>query len=164
MERREKLMLAMTRYECGVPQRVQHFIKVHAFARLIGLSEGLDARTQEILETAALVHDIGIRPALEKYGDAAGPLQEKEGEAPARQMLTELGYDAALVERVCYLVAHHHTYAGAAGADYRILLEADYLVNAFEGGQSEDAIRAARGSFFETKTGKQLLDDMFALR
>ena len=117
-----------------------------------------------VLELIALVHDIGIRPALEKYGDAAGPLQEKEGEAPARQMLTELGYDAALVERVCYLVAHHHTYAGAAGAYYRILLEADYLVNAFEGGQSEYAIRAARESFFETKTGKQLLDEMFALR
>ena len=159
-----QLLGAMITYYNGDPKRIQHFVKVHDFARTIGALEGLDQHTLLILEAAAAVHDIGIRPALEKYGDAAGPLQEKEGEAPARQMLTELGYDAVLVERVCYLVAHHHTYAGAAGADYRILLEADYLANAFEGGQSEDAIRAARGSFFETKTGKQLLDDMFALR
>mgnify|MGYP000407538341 CR=1 FL=1 len=50
------------------PKRIQHFIKVHRFAQLIGRKEHLDAHTQFVTECAALVHDIGIRPAEEKYG------------------------------------------------------------------------------------------------
>lgn len=42
-----------------VPQ-IQHFVKVYEFARMIGLMEGLDAKTQFTLESAAVVHDIGI--------------------------------------------------------------------------------------------------------
>lgn len=34
--------------------------------------------------------------------------------------------------RICYLIAHHHTYDNVEGLDYRILLEADFLVNAME--------------------------------
>lgn len=34
---------AMIAYDAGDPMRIHHFLKVHAFARLIGLSEGLSA-------------------------------------------------------------------------------------------------------------------------
>ena len=51
----------MVTYNAGDPKRIQHLIKVHYFARMIGLSEGLDAATQLILEATAIVHDIGIR-------------------------------------------------------------------------------------------------------
>ena len=54
---------AMIAYDSGDPKRIHHFLKVHAFARLIGLEERLDPDTQFILETAALVHDIGIHKA-----------------------------------------------------------------------------------------------------
>ena len=37
-----QLLLAMARYDSGVPERVQHLTKVHAFAAAIGRSEGLD--------------------------------------------------------------------------------------------------------------------------
>jgi HD superfamily phosphodiesterase len=40
---------------------VNHLLKVYGFAKTIGEREGLDADTQEILEIAALTHDIGIR-------------------------------------------------------------------------------------------------------
>ena len=36
--------------------------------RLIGREEGLSPEEQFLLEAAAYVHDIGIRPAEEKYG------------------------------------------------------------------------------------------------
>lgn len=159
----DRLALAMTEYERGCPARIQHFVKVHGFACWIAEGEGLSARMRYITEAAALVHDIGIRPALEKYGSSAGPLQEKEGIEPARRMLNSLGFDRELTERVCALVGRHHTYEGVDGPDCRILLEADYLVNAFEGGQSEEAIRAARENIFRTATGRALLDSMFDL-
>ena len=37
---------------------INHFMKVYAFARTIGMSEQLDPEQQEILEISALVHDI----------------------------------------------------------------------------------------------------------
>ncbi|HBC26771.1 MAG TPA: phosphohydrolase, partial [Ruminococcaceae bacterium] len=51
----------MIDYYAGDPKRIQHFIKVYHFAKMIGEMERVDARTQEILEVSALVHDIGIK-------------------------------------------------------------------------------------------------------
>lgn len=158
-----RLMLAMCEFDRGVPHRIQHFTKVHAYCRLIGQAEGLDARQLEILEAAAYTHDIGIKPALEKFGSADGPLQEQEGPACARKMLGDLGFDEALIQRVCWLIAHHHTYWPVEGMDHRILIEADFLVNLFEGNASREAIETAYAKMFETATGKKLMREMFDL-
>ena len=53
---------------------IQHFTKVHSYAKLIAESEGLDPHTVEVLEAAALVHDIGIPLCNQKYGRHPGPL------------------------------------------------------------------------------------------
>ena len=132
----ERLMAAMIRYDSGDAKRIQHFLKVHALARLIGTEEGLDSDEMVILETAALVHDIGIRLCEKKYGRCSGDLQEKEGPAEARRLLEELGYPPAVIERVVYLVGHHHTYRHIDGRDYQILVEADFLVNLYAGGSA----------------------------
>ena len=58
--------------------RIQHFTKVYTYASYIGNMENLDDKTQEILEIAAVVHDIGIHVCEEKYGHCSGDLQEKE--------------------------------------------------------------------------------------
>ena len=60
----QEALSAMVTYETGSPKRIQHFIKVYTFSKLIGLREGLDPQTQLILETTAAVHDIGIRKSL----------------------------------------------------------------------------------------------------
>ena len=75
----DQVMLAMIDYYAGDPKRIQHFIKVYEFSRLIGQEERLEDSQQFILEVAALVHDIGIRFAEEKYGNCNGKLQEQEG-------------------------------------------------------------------------------------
>lgn len=155
------LILAMTEYEAGCVERVNHFLKVYAFAKAIGEGEGFSPELQEITETAALVHDIGIKPSLEKYGSAAGEYQEKEGPAVARAMLSGLGYPNDLTERVCYLVGHHHTYSCIDGSDYQALVEADFLVNIFEGDMERPEIEAVRKNIFVTETGKRLLDILF---
>ena len=157
----DKLMLKMAEFDKGVPQRIQHFTKVHAYCALIGRSEGLSEREMLILEAAAYTHDIGIKPALEKYGSAKGPLQEQEGPAYAREMLDGLGFDDDVIERVCWLIAHHHTYEPVEGIDHRILIEADFLVNLFEGNASAEACRAAYEKHFETEAGKRLWQTMF---
>lgn len=37
---------------------IKHFLKVYTYARTPGLLEGLDEKTREVLEIAAIVHDI----------------------------------------------------------------------------------------------------------
>ena len=156
--------MAMCRYEAGCPERVQHFLKVYAFCQVIGRQEGIPAPVQQILETAAIVHDIGIRPSLKKYGSSAGAYQQIEGPAEAKKMLEELHYPAQMIERVSYLVGHHHTYQDIRGLDYQILVEADFLVNMFEEHMDAEQIRGVREKIFRTRTGKDLLDQMFLRR
>ena len=158
-----ELMLKMIEFDASDAKRIQHFVKVASFARTIGLGEGLDADTLLTLEAAAIVHDIGIHPSEEKYGDSNGKHQEELGPEPARQMLAEVGFDKARCERVAYLVGHHHTYTNIDGIDYQALVEADFLVNLFEDGASENAIRTAGEKIFRTATGKHLLETMFGL-
>ena len=76
-----KLHLAMIELYSGDAKRIQHFCKVHSYAKLIGESENLDSISLFILEVAALTHDIGIHTCEEKYGSCGGKLQEKEGPA-----------------------------------------------------------------------------------
>ena len=116
---------AMIDYLNGNLHEVEHLLKVYGYSKAIGELEGLDARTQEILEIAAVVHDIGIPRAIEKYGSDAGPYQEELGPAEARRLLENIGCDEALIDRVCVLVGRHHTHTDVDGLDCRILLEAD---------------------------------------
>ena len=158
------VLLEMIRYNAGDARRVNHLIKVYGFAKVIGEREGLDARTQEILEIAALTHDIGIRNSERKYGSCSGEHQQVEGPPEARTLLEALQADEALVERVCWLIAHHHTYSNIRGLDYQILVEADFLVNAYEDEMDEDTIKTVRERIFRTKTGIELLDTLYSLR
>ncbi|HWQ98215.1 MAG TPA: HD domain-containing protein [Clostridia bacterium] len=152
---------AMVVYNAGDARRVNHLLKVYGFARTIGEREGLDARTQEILEIAALTHDIGIRNSERKYGNCSGEHQQQEGPPEARALLASLGADEAVIERVCWLIAHHHTYTDIQGMDYQILIEADFLVNAFEDEMDEDAIRTVREKLFRTNTGIELMNQLY---
>ena len=139
----------MTEYEGGCVERVNHFLKVFAFAKTIAEGEDVDDATKEILEAAAITHDIGIRVCFEKYGNCNGSHQEA------------CGYTHGQTERICYLIGHHHTYTNINGIDYQILVEADFLVNIFESGMTHEAAEKVCENIFRTKTGKQLLKDLF---
>lgn len=157
-----RLLCAMAEYD-GNADRIHHFVKVHGFACAIVSLEGVDEETQFVLETAALVHDIGIRNCLEKYGSSRGPLQEQEGPAEAEAMLRAVGgYRDDVIERVKYLVGHHHTYTHIDGLDYQILVEADFLVNLHESAHRYRAILAEE-RIFRTESGKRLLHALFGI-
>lgn len=160
----EDLIVKVTEFNTGDPKRIQHFLKVYEFAHVIGIREGLDPETLHILEMAAILHDIGIRPSEEKYGRCDGKMQEQEGPAYAKEILAQFPeVTAAETDRICYLIAHHHTYENVDGLDYRILLEADFLVNALEDNLPKEAIRKCRENVFETETGVYLLNTMFGV-
>ena len=133
------------------------------FAQLIASGELLDPATRTVVECAALVHDIGIHAAEEKYGRADGKHQEAEGPALAQALLGETALDKARCERVCWLVGHHHTYAPVDGIDHQILLEADALVNLYEDQVPLEAVAQAKERLFRTETGRRLVTTMFGV-
>lgn len=160
----EKLIVKMIAFDAGDPKRIQHFTKVYEYAHVIGVSEGLDEEKQKILDIASILHDIGIIPCERKLGYCNGKLQEQEGPAYAKKLLTDFPEITEIeTERVCFLIAHHHTYADMDGLDYQILLEADFLVNAFEDNLEKEAIVNFRDKIFRTKTGIEILNQMFGL-
>ncbi len=156
-----EVLHAMIEFYKAQPHYIHHFIKVHAFAKEIGVGENLDSKTLEILEIAAYVHDIGIKVAMEKFGSSNGKLQEQEGPPVANQMLSKLELSDEIIERVCYLVAHHHTYTNISGDDYQILVEADFLVNLHDDNSNKETIESVYNNIFKTKSGKQLCHKMF---
>ena len=156
-----QLHLAMLELYKGDAKRIQHFCKVHSYAKLIAECEKVDKETLFILEAAALTHDIGIHLCEEKYGDCNGKLQEKEGPAIAARLLGELGFEKQVSERVQYLIAHHHTYNNIDEMDYQILVEVDFLVNIMEDGLSKEAALKAYHSIFKTTCGKMICREMF---
>ena len=158
----ERLILAMIRYDEGDPQRIQHFLKVYTFATLIAGREGIDPNEKHVLETAAIVHDIGIHVSEEKYGSSNGKYQEQEGPAEAEKLLRDVGgYSEDQISRVKYLVGHHHTDDHIDGDDDQILVEADFHVNLYEDQLDADAVKNAEEKIFRTETGLQILHDMF---
>ena len=149
-----KLHLAKIELYKGDAKRIQHFCKVHSYAKLIAETENVDKKCLFTIEAAALTHDIGIHFCEEKYGNCNGKLQEKEGPAIAEKMLKELGFDQDVSNRVQYLIAHHHTYDNINEIDYQILVEADFLVNIMEDGLSEEAALKAYEIFSKQHAGK----------
>ena len=161
MSRLNNLYKKMVEFYRGDPARIQHFVKVHSFAKLIGEEEHIDEKTLYILEAAAYVHDIGIRISMEKYGKQNGMLQEQEGPAEAEKMMKQLGFDPDVIERVSYLVGHHHTYTDIKGIDYQILVEADFLVNYFEDNMSAETVKKSVDKILRTETGRHIAEEMF---
>lgn len=158
-----KLHLSMIELYRGDAKRIQHFCKVHSYAKLIAETENVDGKCLFILEAAALTHDIGIHICEEKYGDCSGKLQEKEGPAIVKKLLKDLGFEDYVSERVQYLIANHHTYDNIDGIDYQILVEADFLVNIMEDNLSKTAALNAYNHIFRTECGKQICKVMFGL-
>ena len=160
MKKAQMIQKMIDFYE-GSVHDVEHFLKVLSYAGMIGKLEGLDEKTQDILEMAAIVHDIACPLCREKYGNTDGKHQEAESEGLLRPFLFEFNLAEEVLERVIYLVSHHHTFSGIDGQDYQILVEADFLVNASEAQMSRAQIEAFKGKVAKTETGMGLLDSIY---
>ena len=154
----QEIMKKMVLYSKENIHDINHFIKVYGYAKMIGECEHLASKEQKILEIAAILHDIACPLCREKYGNTDGKRQEEEGIPLVYDFLKETGIEPETVDRVAYLVGHHHTLTDIDGLDYQILIEADYLVNVEENGYSEENIRNMLKNIFKTETGRMLLE------
>lgn len=161
MEKIYKVAEAMYRYMAGDVKRINHFTKVHGFAKVIGEAEITDSRTLAILEAAAYTHDIGIKLSEEKYNSSSGYYQQIEGPAEAEKLLRPLGFDEEFIQRVKYLISRHHKYVNIDGLDCQILIEADFIVNAFEDEVSKETITDIYNKIFKTETGKAIMRSLY---
>ena len=161
MNQLAELCKAMIAYDKGDPRRIHHFLKVHAFAAQIGREEGLDEKTLFRLEAASYVHDIGIHEGERRFSRNDGQIQQELGPDEARPMLEELGFDKEDTERICWLVAHHHSYGSIDGPDAQILAEADMLVNQYEDGAPLKQNEALYHRLYKTEAGKRLFRELY---
>ena len=140
---------------------IDHFIRVWTYAKTIGELESLDAETQYILEVAAITHDIACPLCREKYGSTNGKHQETEGAPMVRDFLRDTGLTDAQIDRVAFLVGHHHTFTDVCGKDFQILLEADYIANASENGYERRSVENFIHKIMRTESGKALAKAVF---
>lgn len=155
------IMDEMLDYYKGDSRRIFHFMKVYSFAKHIAVREAVEAQTLFVLELAALMHDIGIKNSEEKYGSSAGNYQQIEGPPIAEMILQKNNIDQEVIDRVCYLIGHHHTYTQIDGIDYQILVEADFIVNIDEDKMSDNAIESVMQKYFKTSSGLACLRNLY---
>lgn len=157
------LIIMMINYFKGDARRVNHFLKVHEFAKVIGEHEALTEKQLLILELASILHDVGIKNGEIKYNRNDGEIQEQEGGIVAESMLRRLGYPDDIIDRVVFLVSNHHSYNLIDNLDFQILVEADFIVNAYEDKCSKQSILSIKNKYFKTKKGKEVLDNLYSL-
>ena len=154
------LDLAIT-YNGNDVKRINHLVKVYSFARLIGNLENCEPQVQTIIEISAILHDIGIHEAELKHNSSTGNWQEIEGPAVAQEILKDLNLDSNILERVLFLIGHHHSYKAIDGIDFQILVEADFLVNIFEDEMGMSECEKIKQNIFRTKTGIRFLEQLY---
>lgn len=156
------VMARAVEYNGNDAARIHHLIRVHSFARIIGKADGFDENNQKITELAAILHDIGLHNAEKKYNSIEGKYQELEGEPVARAIMEDAHIPGWIIDRVCFIVAHHHTLNAIDGMDFQAVVEADVLVNIFDRKVvDKERIAMIEDKLFKTRKGKQLLTQMY---
>ena len=117
---------AMEDYFVTDQRRIDHALQVSLYAG--ELLAYIDADPVVTL-AAAYLHDIGIHESERKHGSNSGKWQELEGPPIARKMLSDLGAEDAFTEQVAEIIANHHTRDGVRSPEFRVIWDADALVN-----------------------------------
>ena len=97
----------------------------------------------------------------QKYGSADGKYQEQEGPAEAEKLLSGLGFEEEFIDKVCYLIANHHTYKGIDNKVHSILVEADFLVNIYDDHISPELAKNVKENIFHTPSGIKMFEEMY---
>ena len=140
-------------------RRIEHALAVLDFAEKIHAAEGGDAL---VVKASAILHDIGIHEAERKYGSAAGKYQEIEGPPIAADIMKRCGLSADATEHICRIVANHHSAKDIDTIEFRIIWDADNLVNLQEETEDfdTDKIRRVAEKRFKTKTGYSIAGEL----
>lgn len=160
LERLSSVEAAMRDYFGADQRRIDHALRVTGFAEQILKHEKGD---RLVVIAAALLHDIGIREAERKYGSSAGDLQEREGPPVAREILTGLAFDVAVIDEVCAIIASHHSLGEVDTDNFRVIWDADWLVNLGDEFDLKDGRKTSEmiRKIFQTTTGMSIAEQIY---
>jgi HD superfamily phosphodiesterase/predicted RNA-binding Zn-ribbon protein involved in translation (DUF1610 family) len=157
---REKLIKELEDYFGSDLKRINHAKKVMHFAEELLKQEKAD---WHIVIPASILHDVGIKVAEAKYGSSAGHYQEKEGPPIAKAILLKLGLRKEDIDQICAIIAHHHSPGKINTLNFKILYDADWLVNLKDelDLKDRDKLEKAIHRVFQTKSGKKLAVELY---
>lgn len=152
---KEKILAEMESYFGKDERRIRHARRVLGFAEEILKTEKGD---EVVVAAAAILHDIGIHAAEKKHGSSAGKYQQIEGPPIASHILNKIGFPKDKIPEILGIIAHHHTPGVINTLNFKILYDADRLVNLpdeFEIKNQQQLERIIDKTFL-TVTGKKL--------
>lgn len=154
---KHRVAVEMKRYFGRDFKRIGHAASVARYAEhIVTEATGNPA----VVLCAAYLHDIGIHEAERKYHSTAPKYQHQEGPPIARAILTRLGARQDLVEEVCDIVGHHHHPRNEETLNFKIVYDADLIVNLEEKQKEKKTDRERLSRIIEktmfTDTGKRL--------
>lgn len=117
----------MTDYFESDFKRINHALSVLKYSEII-LKDKPDA-DEEIVITAALLHDIGIIQSELIHGYNNGKTQEEYGPPVAKELLDSIQFDRKKTTIVCNIIGNHHSPSRYDYPELKILKQADTIVN-----------------------------------
>lgn len=142
-------------------KRIHHALEVTRYVEELFIRErGANYR---IVVAAGLLHDIGIHVAEEKYGNPGGKFQEIEGPPIARRILQRLDFADSDIAEICEIIAHHHSPGKINTTNFKILFDADWLVNLRDEYDIKDKIKLETiiEKVFLTDSGKTIAKEKY---
>lgn len=161
---KEEAIKEMENYFGTDTRRINHATKVTNFALDILNSEKIDNPFfSKTVTLTGVFHDIGIHEAEKKYNSNSGKYQEIEGPAIARTILEKMNIEKDVIDRVCYIIGGHHTESKIDNIDFKIIWDADLIVNLEEDNIYIDKEKVSKiiAKSFKTESGKRLAEKLY---
>ena len=117
----------------------------------------------DIVISSAILHDIGIPNCKKKYKSTEGQLQEIEGPPVAREILESLSINEEIIKEVCEIVGCHHSPGEIETMNFKIMWDADWLVNLPDIYDIKDKRKLAKiiNKTFMTKSGLEKAKEIY---
>jgi len=160
-EIRESLIARMKSVFGDDSRRIDHAMKVLGYAEsIVDSSPGVRSL---VVRAAAILHDIGILAAERKHGSSSGRYQEIEGPPIAREILEAMFIDPQTIDHVCRIVANHHSARDIDTPEFRIVWDADWLVNIPDEYDTSDSTSMSEliNKVFKTQMGRTIAQELF---
>lgn len=155
-----KILGAMESYFGTDARRIRHAKDVLKYAKEILKAE---KGVYEVIVPAAILHDIGIRECERKYNSTNGQMQEKEGPPIARKILKDLHVDKRAIAEICGIIASHHSPGEIDTANFKIIWDADWLVNLKDEHDIKDKkkLKGIIEKIFLTGAGRGIAEEIY---
>ena len=158
---RESLIARMESVFGDDSRRIDHAMAVLGHAEsIMDASPGVCGL---VVTAAAILHDIGIHAAERKHGSSSGRYQEIECPPIAREILDSMNIDDATIDHVCRIVANHHSARDIDTPEFRIIWDADWLVNIPDEYDTSDVKSTSEliDKVFKTPKGRTIAKELF---